>query len=181
MIFIRLFLALNFSSYVKAQINEIVGIFKANSAKGRFVSEGNIHLTLEFLGEVQKDKLSLIYEAMNLLDIKPFTLNLNKTGLFKRREGNIYWLSVEKNDTLLSLQHKLHQNLIGKGFELEAREYRPHITIGRKVELKDGFNTDELNEIISKITIDIDSVDLMKSEFINGNLKYTVLYSKPLT
>lgn len=70
---------------------------------------------------------------MDELEFEAFTLSLTKVGYFKRREGNIYWLGVEGNETLFNMQKKLHQSLIDKGFELEDREYRPHITLGRCV------------------------------------------------
>lgn len=119
----------------------------------------------------------MIKETMDELEFGAFTFSLTKVGYFKRREGNIYWIGIEDNDTLFNIQKKLHQSLIDKGFELEDREYRPHITIGRKVKLKDSFNTNELDDIVGKIKIDINKVDLMKSEFVNGRLIHSVMYS----
>jgi len=117
---------------------------------------------------------------MEGLEFEAFTFNLTKVGYFKRREGNTYWLGIENNDTLFNLQKKLHQDLIEKGFELEDREYKPHITMGREVKLKDGFDTNEMDDIAGKIKIDINRVDLMKSEFVNGRLVHSVVYSRPL-
>lgn len=139
-----------------------------------------MHLTVEFLGEIQDDRVYLIKGIMYELEFEAFTLNLSKIGYFKRPEGNIYWLGIEYNVILLNLNKKLRQGLIGKGFQLEDRGYRPHITLGRKVKLKDGFNTDELEDLVRKIEIHIDKVDLMKSEFINGKLIHSLVYSRPL-
>lgn len=177
---IRLFIALNFNEEVKAQINEIIDRVKSNSVQGRFVNEEHIHLTLEFLGEIHKNRLDLIKEILDGLEFNKFTFQLTKIGYFKRPEGNIYWIGVKENDTLFDLQKKLHKSLLDKGFELEDREYKPHITLGRKVKLKDGFNTDELKDIVEKIEIDISKVDLMKSEFNNGKLIHSLMYSRQL-
>lgn len=117
---------------------------------------------------------------MNELEFEAFTFSLTNIGYFKRREGNIYWLGIEENDTLFNLNNKLHQSLINNGFELEDRDYKPHITIGRKVKLKDSFNPIELNDIVRKLKIDINKVDLMKSEFINGKLIHSIAYTKML-
>jgi len=176
----RLFISLNFKDEVKDQINEIINRVKSNSIQGKFVNEEHIHLTLEFLGEIEKNRLSLIKQIMDELEFRAFTLSLSKVGYFKRPEGNIYWLGVENNDTLFSMQKQLHQSLVDKGFELEDREYKPHITLGRKVRLKESFNSNEVSDILKKIKIDIDKVDLMKSEFINGKLIHSLIYSKPL-
>jgi 2'-5' RNA ligase len=174
---IRLFIALNFSNEVKAQINEKISKVESNSIQGKFVNEEHMHLTVEFLGEIQNNRVNLIKEIMDKLEFSPFTLSLTKVGYFKRPEGNIYWLGLKDNDTLLNIQQKLHQSLIDNGFELEDRKYKPHITLGRKVILKDNFNTDELNGFIEKIEISINKVDLMKSESINGKLIHSLVYS----
>ena len=176
----RLFIAVNFNNEVKAQINEIINKVKLNSIQGKFVNEEHLHLTVEFLGEIQKKRLDLIKEIMNELEFGQFTLSLTKVGYFKRCEGNIYWLGVEDNDNLLNIHKKLHQSLIDKDFELQDREYKPHITMGRKVKLKDSFNINELDDTVRKIKIDINKIDLMKSEFINGKLVYSVIHSKRL-
>lgn len=117
---------------------------------------------------------------MSELEFEVFTFSLTNLGYFKRREGNIYWLGIENNDTLFNLNNNLHQSLIYKGFELEGREYKPHITIGRKVKLVDSFNPNELDDNVGKIKININKVDLMKSEFANGKLIHSVIYSRPL-
>lgn len=117
---------------------------------------------------------------MSKLEFDAFTFGLTNLGYFKRREGNIYWLGIENNETLFNINSKLHKSLLDNGFELEDREYKPHITIGRKVTLMDSFNANELNDIIEKIKIYINKMDLMKSEFINGKLIHTLIYSKPL-
>jgi len=171
---------LNFENAVKAQIKELINKVKSGSIQGKFVNEEHIHLTVEFLGEIQSSRLDLIKQVMDELEFEAFTLKLTKIGCFKRREGNIYWLGIENNDTLFNIQKKLRESLTEKGFELEYREYKPHITLGRKVKLKDSFNADEIEGIIEKIKIEINKVDLMRSEFAKGKLTHSLVYSKRL-
>jgi 2'-5' RNA ligase len=174
----RLFISLNFKKEVIDQIKNVIHEVQLNSVQGKYVSDEHIHLTVEFLGEIQDNQLNLIKAIMDELEFGPFILNLTKIGYFKRREGNIYWLGVEDHDTLFNIHKKLHQRLLDQGFELEDREYKPHITIGRKVKLKDHFNPDELDDIVENIKIDINKVDLMKSEFIHGRLIHSIIYSR---
>lgn len=139
-----------------------------------------MHLTVEFLGEIENSRLNLIKDSIDKLDFPAFLLELTKAGYFSRPDGNIYWLGIKENITLINLQKNLRKSLLSSGFELEDREYKPHITLGRKVILKDSFNLSELEESVGKIQIAINKVDLMKSEFKNGKLIYTLLYSKKL-
>mgnify|MGYP000943015972 CR=1 FL=1 len=174
----RLFIALNFNNEVKAQIKNIINKVKSNSVQGSFVNEEHMHLTVEFLGEIQKERVCLVKELMDTLKFEEFTLGLTRLGYFKKREGKTYWLGIENNHDLNSLHRSLHQRLLDKGFKLEDREYKPHITLGRKVILKDSFDASVIDGTKSKILIDINKIDLMKSELVDGRLVYSVLYSR---
>lgn len=44
--------------------------------------------------------------------------------------------------------------------------------------MKDNFNLKELSNIINKLSIDVDKIDLMKSEHINGKLVHSIVYTK---
>lgn len=176
----RLFIALNFTDDFKSQVKDIVSKVKENSIQGTFVNQEHMHLTVEFLGEIPSTKVEIIKNVMKELKAESFTLKLTEIGYFKRREGNIYWLGIEKNNTLTNTQAILHKMLLDLGFELESREYKPHLTLGRKVKLKDDFNTGELNSTVKKMENYIDKIDLMKSERINGKLVHSIIYSKQL-
>jgi len=176
----RLFIALNFTNDVKARICEVIRRMEENAEQGRFVRDDQVHLTLEFLGEVPNGRVGAIRRAMDALDFEAFSLRLSKVGRFRRREGAIYWLGVEESDALLTLQRALHKNLLESGFKLEERDFTPHITLGRKVALRPGFDTGALSELVRGVEAEITKVDLMKSDFVPGGVKYTLLYSKPL-
>lgn len=135
---------------------------------------------MEFLGEIPTNRVAVIKRTMDEFKSQPFSLHLSKIGYFKRPEGKIYWIGIENNDTLFKINRKLRQKLTDRGFKLEDREYKPHITIGRKVILKDDFDTGELDDAVRKIKIDINKVDLMKSEFLNGKLIHSLMYSRRL-
>ena len=64
----RMFIAINFNEEVKAQINQIIDRVKSNSVQGRFVSEENIHLTLEFWRS-KEHRLGLIREVMDGIEL----------------------------------------------------------------------------------------------------------------
>ncbi len=48
------------------------------------------------------------------------------------------------------------------------------------VQLKDSYHAIEVDDITGKINIYINKVDLMKSEFVNGKLIHSVVYSRLL-
>jgi len=140
----RLFVALNFSEEVKNKIEDITLRVKEHSTQGKFVNKGLMHLTVEFLGEISESNIDLIKEAIDCLESEPFSMILTNIGYFKRNEGDICWLGIEENAKMLNMQSQLHERLLKKGFKLEDREYKPHLTIGRKVKMLDDFNKSKL-------------------------------------
>ena len=176
----RLFIAINFDEDTKNHIKNIREKVKKDARQGRFTSRSHMHLTLEFLGEVSNERKKDIISEMEHVATGPFTLSLSHLGYFKRRDGNIYWLGIKENKHLMDMQKELHKLLLERSFKLEKREYRPHITIGRRVKLSNTFNSDQLKESIGKIHIDVHSIDLMKSQRIDGKLIYRTIFSKPL-
>lgn len=176
----RLFIAVNFDKEVKAQVLKIIDGIKGYSKKGRFVNKDHMHLTLEFLGEVTEDRLEDIKAAMNSIDAESFSIALSGLGYFKRNDGDVCWLGIEDNKNLKDLQGDLHQRLKEKGFDLESREFTPHLTIGRKVKMDGIFNPNDFKEDISKIIINVSSLNLMKSENTNGKLTHTGIFAKSL-
>jgi 2'-5' RNA ligase len=174
----RLFIAINFSSQVKSNLYNIAQKLKSFSTQGNFTGLDNFHLTLIFLGETTK--INSIKQAMNKIDVLPFKFALRGLGKFHRRGGDIYWVGVEKNRYLLEVYNKLCEELADLGFDIEERDFKPHVTLGRKVILNSQFNYNEFIRNIFPITIEVDRISLMKSERINETLAYTEVYSKVL-
>jgi len=170
----RLFIAINFPTEVKATIMQSRDILKQAALQGNFSLDENLHLTLVFLGECDVRQANTIKAVMDNTRFEAFTLSLDKVGRFKRHCGDTWWIGLKTNKTLSDLQAALTIRLIQKGFMLEDRQYSPHVTIGREIKLRPGFITPE----IPQVSFTIASIDLMKSERINGKLTYTQVYSK---
>ena len=176
----RLFIAINFKKGVKYEIQEIIESLKLSSIKGKFVKSDHLHLTLEFFGDISEDRVGDIINTMNKVSTRSFSLKPSNLGYFKKRRGNIYWIGLKKSKRLLELQKELHNMLRDKNFNLEDRPYTPHITVGRKVVLEESVNLDEYIKPLGKIRIKVTSIELMKSEHINGELVYTIIHKKRL-
>lgn len=176
----RLFIAINFKKGVKCKIQEIIRDIKCSSIEGKFVRNEHLHLTLEFFGNISEDRISDIINVMRKVSTRGFLLKPNKLSCFSKNSGDIYYIGFKESDRLLNIQDNIHIMLLEKEFELENRAYTPHITIGRKVVLNENADIDKYIKPLGKIRIKVDSIELMKSEHIEGKLIYTVIYSKKL-
>ena len=169
----RLFIAINFPEEIKDYLINAINNLKEQSLGGNFSRRENLHLTLCFIGETSK--INVIKKIMEKIESESFELSFNSSGRFKRKEGDIFWVGVEQNPRLIALWHYLTNELITAGFDIEDREYKPHITMGRKV-LTQKYPSIDVPDVKFKVS----QVDLMKSEHINGILTYTPLFSKKL-
>ncbi len=165
----RLFVAIHFSSEVKDLLLSAIGELKAKSISGNFTSPENLHLTLAFIGET--DKVSDIRAAVDRCVVPPFEMAVSGTGRF----GSIYWVGIENNPKLKALAESLQAELRGSGFDIENREFKPHITLARQVEASSPVS---LN--IKRTAMTVSRISLMKSERIRGKLTYTEVYGREL-
>jgi 2'-5' RNA ligase len=168
----RLFVAINFSNDTKNKLLDLRDELQSRSKRGNFTLPENLHLTLAFLGECDAKQAAAIKTAMDAVAFEPFDLTIDRLGRFKRDGGDIWWVSVKESKPLADLQYELTDKLIDDGFSLEKRKYSPHITLGREV------MTDAAPQQIEPIEERISSIELMKSERIQGKLTYTAIHKK---
>lgn len=178
----RLFIAVNFNPMVKNQLDQLTSMLKMETRSGNFTSKDNFHITLAFIGETKR--MDLVQHAMNQtmeeITQENFFIHLQKIGRFHRSEGDIYWVGVQDNELLKQINQVLTKYLRSEGFQIEEREFKPHLTLGRKVIFKEnGEEKDKLLQLLAKkaeMKTLVEGISLMKSERINGQLVYTEVY-----
>ena len=168
----RLFIAMNFNNDTRSQLLSLRDELRGKSERGRFSLTENLHLTLAFLGECDGKQTSAAKSVLDAVSFEPFDIAVDCVGRFKRDGGGVWWAGLRESKPLIALQRELTEKLIAAGFILEKREYSPHITLGRDVV------TDVKPWQIEPFGETIGTIDLMKSERINGKLTYTAIYSK---
>ena len=168
----RLFIAINFSAETKSRLLALRDELCAHSSRGNFSLPENLHLTLAFLGECDAKQTAAAKSAMDAARFEPFHLTIERVGRFRRDGGDVFWVGVREDKPLLDLQRDLTEKLIVAGFSLDKRKYNPHVTLGREV-IADWSprRLEAFGEMVS-------SIDLMKSERIQGKLTYTAIYTR---
>ena len=168
----RLFIAINFNDNTRAQLLSMRDELRSRSKRGNFTVAENLHLTLVFLGDCGMEQTSVVKSVMDKINFEPFPLNIERIGRVKRDGGDIWWVGVQASKPLIDLQSELTHKLIKTEFMLEKRKYSPHITIGRQVVTNTApWRIEPFGETVT-------SIELMKSERINGKLTYTAIYDR---
>ena len=170
----RLFVAINFPDGVKDRLESAVEGLRRQGVKASWSRRENLHLTLEFLGEL--DSAAPVIAAMEQVRARRFSLRFAGSGRFRRAGGDIFWLGVARSGPLMHLQAELHEALRRAGMRLEERPYRPHLTLARR--LRDRGETVLSNPIPGEVPVT--GISLMRSQRAAGRLRYTELYWKEL-
>jgi 2'-5' RNA ligase len=104
----------------------------ATRLDGRAVPAEKIHLTLAFLGELAPERVAAAIGVASALRGDPFTLVLDRLGAF--RNARVAWAGASAVDPgLVALQVLLEERLRAAGFAFEARPFKAHLTLARKV------------------------------------------------
>jgi RNA 2',3'-cyclic 3'-phosphodiesterase len=175
----RLFIAVLFDEEIKASLSETAERLKREAIGGTFTNKENLHLTVNFIGETERleEVKEAMREALEVLRAESFPLVLGGFGRFKRSEGDIYWVSVEREEVLWRIQKELVMRLRAAGFyDIDDRDYKPHITLGRRVKVNQSFDSQAFARSIQPMSMKVERISLMKSERVVGKLTYTEIF-----
>ena len=134
----RLFLALKPDRSAEAQLGrrllEVQGALGGTAAALRWTPAENIHVTIQFLGELDPGRAAHLQEHLGLaLDEPPFRITLGAVGVFPERgHPRVVWLDVSDGRVPLTRLHaELGRRLKDAGMPLESRPLSPHLTLAR--------------------------------------------------
>lgn len=135
---------------------------------GQPVSAANLHVTLAFLGTQPSSKLPQLEQLAASVEASAFVLQLDQLRCWS---GGLLLLAPGKTPLpLLSLASQLQQKLHAAGFELEQREYLPHLTLARKC-------TTLISAVPPVITWQVDAFTLFRSQMQPDGVHYEALKS----
>lgn len=128
----RLFVALDLPPEVKSRLSGISGGIPGL----RWVAPENYHLTLRFIGEVDRVEAEGVDEALAGIRAPAFDLTLQGVGIFQRggeRAGKVQalWVGAERTPGLAHLAAKVETALQRVGLPPERRRFAPHVTLAR--------------------------------------------------
>jgi 2'-5' RNA ligase len=124
----RLFVALRPPADTRARLLALMeGVEGA-----RWQDDDQLHLTLRFIGEVDRHRANDIADALASIRVAPFDIALSGAGMFDRR-GIIdtLWIGATPREPLAALHRKIDRACVAAGLPPEGRAYLPHVTVAR--------------------------------------------------
>lgn len=179
----RLFIAINFNDEIKEELENNIEDLKDEAKRGNFSLIDNLHLTLAFIGELDQRNLQTVKDAMiyavSNFEYGPFEISLGEFGSFRGKRGGerLYWRGIDKSDELVTLQRSLVRQLEYLDIPVDDKPFKPHITLARSCVLYDDFDEEYYCDGLIDEQMTVNSIELMRSEIINGRTIYTPIYS----
>jgi 2'-5' RNA ligase len=102
-----------------------------DSADFRWQDEEQLHLTLRFVGEVERPVANDLADALHAIRSPAFDLAIAGAGRFEQRSGGAFWAGIEPRQPVAALAARIERACVAVGLEPERRAFHPHVTLAR--------------------------------------------------
>jgi 2'-5' RNA ligase len=175
----RLFVALR----PPEDIRDLVVDAMDDSADFRWLDVEQLHLTLRFIGEVERPVADDLADALGRVHALPFSIRIKGVGRFEARNAGALWAGVEPKEPLAALAAKVERVCTTIGLEPERRAFHPHITLARWK----GRRTREVEDFLARRRAlasepwPVDEFILFESRLSRHGAHYEEVAAYPLT
>ena len=138
----RLFVAIRPPEHIRDLLIDAMD----DSPEFRWQDEEQLHLTLRFVGEVERPVADDLANALGGVRAGRFAARVNGVGRFEQRSSGALWAGVEPKEPLAALAAKVERVCQSAGLAPERRAYHPHITLARWK----GRRTGELENFLQR-------------------------------
>jgi len=177
---VRLFTALDFPEEVKRSLVRLC----RGVPGGRWVNPEQVHLTLRFIGEVDRVRFDRIKASLSSVVSPPVTLVLDSVGSFPSTgPPRVLWVGIQRSEALVSLRNQVENALDTAGCEAEPRHFSPHITLARLKDVPRSLVVPYLAEHagFSEGPVEVKEFRLYSSLISRLGSRHTVEASYPLS
>jgi 2'-5' RNA ligase len=128
---VRLFVAVEIPEDIRAQYAEVQEMIRRSRARLSLVEPADMHITLKFIGEVPGSLLPSVMDALNVVHVPEFSLDICAITLNSPRSPRVIWGDVHDSGPCKDLAARVESVLVPLGIPAEGRRFKPHITIAR--------------------------------------------------
>jgi 2'-5' RNA ligase len=132
----RLFVSIDLPDDFTAEVEAVQDEF-ADAPGLNFTDPEQAHVTLKFLGDVNRGELprvkNALRRAIKKTDVEPFEASYEGVGVFPDLGYiKVLWLGVGAgSDEMTSLHEAIETEVTRLGFDSEDHDFTPHVTLAR--------------------------------------------------
>jgi RNA 2',3'-cyclic 3'-phosphodiesterase len=184
---VRLFLAIELDARERRAIRQATASMRTAASEANWVSEDNLHLSIKFFGEQPDGSPEAITAALGPVAAAhpPFDLRVSGLGAFPNlQRPRVVWMGVQHDPRLELMHHDVEAACAANGYPLDARAFRPHITIARVRDEMPLAHARALalaaRAVVYKGVQQVSELSLIESKLGPGGPRYTRVASIPL-
>lgn len=179
---VRVFFAIDLPETTKTHLGRCISLLKKQTQKHsiRWSRIENLHITLQFLGQVQTEHLPKLIENVKETlqqDRKKLSLTFGALHCFPSQyRPRVLVLEVNPQAELAKIAENIGQGILKTNYEVETRPFKAHLTLGRfkhaeaaKLDFLAAFSCPELG------AIPLEEVILFRSEPHPEGSSYSVI------
>lgn len=130
----RLFIAIELPDEVRRHLLHLQDDLKLRISNASFTRDQNLHITLKFLGETGDQQMAQLADSLGKVTVGgAVEIFAERIDCFPDR-GPVRIIAAEFGGAvggLTALHRAIEQRCQHLGFQREARQYRPHVTLAR--------------------------------------------------
>jgi 2'-5' RNA ligase len=173
----RLFTALE----IPADVASELALHRGGLAGARWIEPADFHITLRFLGDIDRRTANEVDAFLGDLESYPFGVTIDALDSFGGDKPRAVFARVQPSAKLSELQADLERMMRRLGLPAEARKFVPHVTLAR---LRDTSPVDvahflSLHPIVRPIGFTARRLALMSSRDSVGGGPYVLEAAYP--
>jgi len=145
------------------------------------VAKENVHITLKFLGSVDRPKLDQVKTALAKVRFHQFPIEVKGAGAFPNMNNiNVVWIGLGEGwSNVVQIYEQTEHLLAELGFSRESREFSPHVTIAR---VRSSRRRDDVAAFLRKLSgenfgvFQVKTIRLKQSILRPSGPTYSTLY-----
>ncbi len=129
----RIFIAVDIDDEVVRDLaDKVQKVIKSLGTRATYPDPTSLHITLKFIGEVDRSRLEEIYNRLEGVSAKPFKIYVGGVGAFPRLDRpRVLFLDVSDPSGGLTRLHKEIDTRLKGLVTPESRPFKPHVTVAR--------------------------------------------------
>lgn len=178
----RLFVSVDLPDRLASAVTDVQEPF-AECAGLSFTDPEQAHVTLQFLGDVESDRVErverAVRDAVRAADVAPFTAAIGGLSVFPSTEYvRVLWAGMRDGTKETTALHEaVERETTELGFEPDDHAFTPHVTLAR---MHDARGKDRVVRLVTERdptvgTFDVRDVRLTESHRTDGGPRYETI------
>lgn len=150
---LRLFIAFELPESVRRELGRAGDELRDCGARVSWVKPANMHLTLRFLGDTESRLVDVLTSGLQTIEGRATTARLNRLGAFPNlKRPRVVWAGIDGNlEPIFDLSRDVEMMVQRLGFGPDARQFKPHLTIGR---IRDPRHSGDLTDAVASCALE---------------------------